>query len=108
MMHRRAVFAAVALLAVAPAAWGQPNYALTDLGKLPGYGSSWAQGINASGQVVGYSVSGSIIQAFLYSGGSMQGPRIVPRLALRLGDPTCLCRRLMRVLSANTPRQVEP
>ena len=50
-----------------------PTYHLTDLGTLGGH-TSHAEGINASGQVVGYSFSatdGRNARAFLYSGGMM-------------------------------------
>lgn len=55
-------------------ALGQVQYTVTDLGTLPGYLSSDATGINSNGQIVGYSTgSNGQPQAFLYSGGSMQG-----------------------------------
>jgi probable HAF family extracellular repeat protein len=45
---------------------------MTDLGTLPGDSSSYATGINASGQVVGYSgTAGGAQHAFLYSNGMM-------------------------------------
>jgi probable HAF family extracellular repeat protein len=46
---------------------------MIDLGTLPGYSSSFAAGINAAGQVVGYSDTNFSISyhAFLYSGGIM-------------------------------------
>ena len=49
------------------------NGTMTDLGTLPGGLDSEGYGINASGQVVGYSEinSGSDIRAFLYSNGTM-------------------------------------
>ncbi len=48
-----------------------PTYAVVDLGTL-GY-SSYAQGINASGQVVGYSTTtNNYTHGFLYANGSMQ------------------------------------
>ncbi len=55
-------------------AWGQAQYTVTDLSTLPRGLSSDATGINRYGQVVGYStgINGQP-QAFLYSGGSMQG-----------------------------------
>src|SRR5580704_4030450 len=50
------------------------SYTVTDLGTLGGAGS-YAYGINASGQVVGYSHitgnSNAFYQAFLFSGGAM-------------------------------------
>lgn len=50
-----------------------PYYAVIDLGDLGG-GSSYAQAINSSGQVVGYSTinTSGVTHAFLYSNGSMQ------------------------------------
>jgi probable HAF family extracellular repeat protein len=53
--------------------WAQVYYRFTDLGTLPGDGSSEAFGINSSGQVVGYSEasSGSACSAFLYANGTM-------------------------------------
>ncbi len=55
-------------------AWGQVQYAVTDLGTLPGGSSSFAYGINNSGQIVGdaYANGTALQHAFLYSGGSMQ------------------------------------
>ena len=47
------------------------QYAVTDLGTLPGGTSSIALGVNNSGQIVGWS-SGTTNHAFLYSAGSMQ------------------------------------
>jgi probable HAF family extracellular repeat protein len=62
----------VSLLTIGLASSGlaQTTYTITDLGSL-GY-SSVGQGINASGQVTGYSQGTDFtIHAFLYSGGSM-------------------------------------
>src|SRR6266850_425716 len=62
----------VSLLTIGLASSGlaQTTYTITDLGSL-GY-SSVGQGINASGQVTGYSAgTDHNIHAFLYSGGSM-------------------------------------
>jgi probable HAF family extracellular repeat protein len=57
-------------LALSPIANAQ-QYTLTDLGTLGGL-ESWGTGINANGQVVGYSyVSGTHSHAFLYSKGMM-------------------------------------
>jgi probable HAF family extracellular repeat protein len=49
-----------------------PTYSVTDLGSLGG-SSSYAYGINDSGQVVGYSLTAgnALDHAFLYSGGTM-------------------------------------
>ena len=61
--------AAMTLLSVVVRnAWGQVQYAVTDLGTLPGSTSSFANGINASGQVVGETGPGD---AFLYCNGTM-------------------------------------
>jgi probable HAF family extracellular repeat protein len=52
---------------------------MTDLGTLPGYSWSVANGINASGQVVGYVDTGSGDQhAFFYSGGTMSNLGVLP------------------------------
>ena len=42
------------LLSFAGNAWGGVLYNVTDLGTLPGYSGGYADGINASGQVVGW------------------------------------------------------
>jgi probable HAF family extracellular repeat protein len=47
-----------------------PTYAVRDLGTLPGDDSSVAMGINASGQVVGWSRLSMAIHAFVYSDGT--------------------------------------
>lgn len=51
------------------------TYSITDLGTLPGHLSSYAMGINNSGQIVGWTetVDGGVIvnRAFLYTGGVM-------------------------------------
>ena len=60
--------ASLVLLLVVGKAWGTVQYTVTDLGTLPGCTSSYANGINSSGEVVGYSGNG----AFVYSGSSMQ------------------------------------
>jgi probable HAF family extracellular repeat protein len=59
-------------IAVSSASIAQAQYAITDLGTLPGGKESIAAGINASGQVVGtaYDPAGNS-SPFLYSGGSM-------------------------------------
>ena len=49
-----------------------PVYNLTDLGTVSGDTDSWANGINASGEVTGWSF-GSEEQAFRYSGSTMTG-----------------------------------
>ena len=50
------------------------SYAVTDLGILPGYGGSVAQGISDSGYVVGYSfnVLGEDDRAFIWKDGEIQ------------------------------------
>jgi probable HAF family extracellular repeat protein len=66
----------VALLLLLPIknACGQVQYTVTDLGTLPSSSFSDATAINSNGQVVGYSTgSNGQPQAFVYSGGSMQG-----------------------------------
>jgi probable HAF family extracellular repeat protein len=64
------VVVCVFLLLVPATCTGQ-NYAITDLGTLGG-SSSIGYGINASGQVTGYSLTtGNIADAFLYTGGKM-------------------------------------
>jgi probable HAF family extracellular repeat protein len=50
-------------------AFCQTAYEVIDLGTLGG--NSYANGINASGQVVGYSISGNTIYAFLWENGAM-------------------------------------
>ena len=54
-------------------AWAVVQYAMTDLGTLPGFGyGSAATCINTNGQVAGYSLDNNNGQhAFLYSGGTM-------------------------------------
>jgi probable HAF family extracellular repeat protein len=49
------------------------EYSVVDLGDLPGGADySYATGINAAGQVVGYSQSSTGIRAFLWDSGTMQ------------------------------------
>jgi probable HAF family extracellular repeat protein len=55
------------LLMAAGQAMAVEQYTVTDLGTVPGTTDSWANGVNAGGQVVG----GSGIRASLYSGGVM-------------------------------------
>ena len=66
----------IVLSVVVGSVWGQVQYNITDLGTLPGSTSSYAEGINASGEVVGYAWYGvglgSYEHAFLYSNGTMQ------------------------------------
>jgi probable HAF family extracellular repeat protein len=57
------------LLFAASTCFGQ-SYTITDLGTLPGGSSSSGQGINASGQVTGFSATTSSNHAFLYSAGT--------------------------------------
>ena len=55
------------------------NYALTDLGTLPGGTISLAEGINNNGQVVGSSSTTDGNQhAFLYSNGTMHDLGVLP------------------------------
>ncbi|MBX6311547.1 MAG: PEP-CTERM sorting domain-containing protein [Isosphaeraceae bacterium] len=54
---------------------------VTDLGVLPGRDRSFANALNASGQVVGYSGTPGVLgdaHAFLYSGGSMRDLGVLP------------------------------
>ncbi len=74
-----------ALLAAAPAT--AQTYTVTDLGILPGYELSIANGINESGQVTGYNgnfVDGTVGagQAFLYRDGKMSAIGSVPGEAI--------------------------
>jgi probable HAF family extracellular repeat protein len=66
----------LAALSAAEAAAQGLQYTITDLGTLPGWQSSYATGINNSGQVVGYCEAvgfvGGAYAAFVYSGGQMQ------------------------------------
>ncbi|MGD9721483.1 MAG: hypothetical protein AB7O59_09760 [Pirellulales bacterium] len=75
-MNRRAVLVVLASSAIvtflAAPATAQGLYHLTDLGALSG-GFSTAYGLNANGQVAGYSrTANGADHAFLYSGGIMQ------------------------------------
>jgi probable HAF family extracellular repeat protein len=48
------------------------TYTVTDLGTLPGGGSSGAKAINLSGEITGYAYDSSAnTDVFVYSGGSM-------------------------------------
>src|SRR2546425_1012562 len=48
------------------------TYTLTDLGLLPGWNGTAGRGVNASGQVAGFSLNGgSTGRAFLWTGGSL-------------------------------------
>src|SRR6218665_985767 len=67
---RRGVLA-VALGVVAPLPALAQSYLATDLGQLDGK-TTFGMGINASGQITGYSVGGGITQAFV-SGANGQG-----------------------------------
>ena len=53
MFRRNTVVVLGVLLVVGGNAWGQVQYTVTDLGTLLSGGYSCAEGINASGQVVG-------------------------------------------------------
>jgi probable HAF family extracellular repeat protein len=69
--HKIATFAAILLSTISSGlAQSPPQYRVLDLGTLYG-GYSGAQGINNSGQVVGYSSGLEENRAFLYSGGAM-------------------------------------
>jgi len=76
---RRTTITALALLALAMSVAGVARparaeilYTLKDLGTLPGGNFSQGFGVNASGQVVGDSLTASgATHAFLYSGGQM-------------------------------------
>ena len=63
---------------VANQSHGQPAYRLTDLGTLGGAGS-YADSINAAGQVAGFSPTASgAMHAFLYSNGAMTDVHTLP------------------------------
>jgi probable HAF family extracellular repeat protein len=72
MMKRFAICLVAMFVCVASTLAGDIKYAITDLGNLTGNNESEATGINASGQVVGYSILDGTQHAFLYSNGSMQ------------------------------------
>ena len=66
------IAAAIAALLLGSASAYATQYSVTNLGSF-GYGGSVAQGINSTGEVVGYSTnSAGNINAFLYSNGTMQ------------------------------------
>ena len=70
---RRLAAGTVAAFCSYPAQKALAQYRLTDLGALPAGHSSEAVGINASGQVVGWSSSStSLGEASLYSNGTIQ------------------------------------
>jgi probable HAF family extracellular repeat protein len=77
------------------------TYRVDDLGVLPGDGGSVATGINASGQVVGWSSEGAGTRAFLYTDGP--GMQLLPAPA---GRPRAVARAVndagVVVGSANT------
>src|SRR5262245_26508897 len=62
----------VVLCASAQHVAAQPRYSVTDLGVLSAFDASQAGGVNASGQVAGWSTSTAarIDHAFLWTGGS--------------------------------------
>lgn len=64
-----ALAASFALQAPVSAAAGAPTYRVKDLGTLPGDAASVAMGINATGQVVGWSSGPGRIRAFVFSDG---------------------------------------
>jgi probable HAF family extracellular repeat protein len=64
--------AAVLLLCSGMAAFGQPNYRITDLGTLPDCTAAVAYGINDKGEVVGMAFGAGKWHGFLYSNGSMK------------------------------------
>ena len=80
----------ISLLAVcfASAASAQTTYAITALGTFPGGSFSIGQGINASGQVTGYSYTtgNCVYHAFLYSGGAMTDLGTLPGGSFSLGS----------------------
>jgi probable HAF family extracellular repeat protein len=67
--------ASVLLFALSAARASADSFTLTDLGTLPGYSGSYAQGVNSSGQVTEFvqTANGGAVQAYLYSGGVMTG-----------------------------------
>jgi len=73
MFRRFAIVLGVLCLAFSdvPSTCAEALYAVTDLGRLPGGSYSQANGINASGQVVGDSSTSTFLHAFLYSNGKM-------------------------------------
>jgi len=85
-MRRQIVVVAVAffLSFAGRGASGDVQYTVSDLGTFPGvsyynYGYRRASGINATGQVVGWSyTSGGADHAFLYSNGAMQDLGTLP------------------------------
>jgi len=72
-MRVRLLSAVIASLLYVPNVFAQtPSYSVTDLGVLDGYSSSYATGINNSGQVVGDSIKfDGTRHAFIYSNGVM-------------------------------------
>ncbi len=69
---RRSSYLAVAVCLFQVATVQAQSYSVIDLGDLPGGSDgSFAQGINNSGQVVGYSTATTGTRAFLYSNGVM-------------------------------------
>lgn len=57
---------------------GTPTYAITAITPTGGYDASYAYGVNASGQVTGYTIIDGVEHAYIYSAGQMRV----------LGEPT--------------------
>jgi hypothetical protein len=79
------LLSALILLSVNHHAWGQAQYTVTDLGEvggLPNYGRgyTYSEGVNDSGQVVGW-CSGASYGACLYTGGVWQNLNNLPSAA---------------------------
>ncbi len=74
MRTRNLVSLIGAALLAGPLTVAAQEYSVTDLGTLGGTNGSYGEGINASGQVTGYSYTAgnTAYHAFLYSNGAMQ------------------------------------